>query len=37
LRASLSKAMAKAVVKELQKDLTKVADHELRSHLILPA
>ena len=35
LKASLSKAMAEAVVKELQKDLTKVADHELRSHLII--
>jgi protein required for attachment to host cells len=37
LKASLSKAMAEAVVKELQKDLTKVADHELRSHLIIEA
>jgi protein required for attachment to host cells len=34
LKASLSKAMVQYVVKELQKDLTKIADHNLRSHLI---
>ena len=33
LRASLDKTLAKSVVKELQKDLTKVEDHELKSHL----
>jgi hypothetical protein len=27
--------MAKVVVNELQKDLTKVPDHELRPHLII--
>jgi protein required for attachment to host cells len=37
LRASLSKPMAKVVVHELQKDLTKVPDHELRPHLIIEA
>jgi len=35
LKASLSKAMAGTVVKELQKDLTKIADRDLRSHLII--
>jgi hypothetical protein len=29
----LSKPTAKVVVKELQKDLTKVPDHELTGHL----
>jgi protein required for attachment to host cells len=33
LKDSLSKPMAKVVVKELQKDLTKVPDHELAGHL----
>lgn len=37
LRDQLSKAMAKVVANELQKDLTKVPDHELRSHLIIEA
>jgi protein required for attachment to host cells len=36
LRASLSAALAKLVVKELHKDLTKVPDHELTSHLPPP-
>jgi len=33
LKDSLSKPTAKVVVKELQKDLTKVPDHELTGHL----
>ena len=33
LKDSLSKPIAKVVVKELQKDLTKVPDHELAGHL----
>ena len=33
LKDSLSKSTAKAVVKELHKDLTKVPDHELTRHL----
>ena len=33
IKVSLSKPMAKVVVKELQKDLTKVPDHELTGHL----
>lgn len=33
LKGSLSKLTAKIVVKELHKDLTKVPDHELTSHL----
>jgi len=33
LKDSLSKSTAKAVVKELHKDLTKVPDHELTGHL----
>jgi protein required for attachment to host cells len=36
LRAALSAPMAKLVVKELHKDLTKVPDHELTSHLPPP-
>ena len=31
-KSSLSKPTAKAVVKELHKDLTKVPDHELAPH-----
>jgi protein required for attachment to host cells len=37
LRTALSSSLAKHVVKELQKDLTKIADHDLRSHLIIEA
>jgi protein required for attachment to host cells len=33
LKGSLSKPTSKVVVKELHKDLTKVPDHELTSHL----
>ena len=33
LKDALSKPIAKLVVKELQKDLTKVPDHELTGHL----
>ena len=33
LKGSLSKPTTKVVVKELHKDLTKVPDHELTSHL----
>ena len=33
LKGSLSKPTAQVVVKELHKDLTKVPDHELTSHL----
>ncbi len=33
LKGSLSKPTARIVVKELHKDLTKVPDHELTSHL----
>jgi protein required for attachment to host cells len=36
LKEKLSKPMAKIVVKDLQKDLTKVPDHDLTEHL-LPA
>ena len=36
LKQKLSKPMAKIVVKDLQKDLTKVPDHDLTEHL-LPA
>lgn len=35
LKVSLSAETAKAVVKELHKDLTKVPDHELPSHFAL--
>ena len=34
LKDSLSKPVSECVVKELQKDLTKVPDHDLTSHLI---
>ena len=34
LKDSLTKPTAKAVVKELHKDLTKVPDHELTGHLV---
>ena len=34
LREKLSKAMAKLVVEDLQKDLTKVPDHDLGEHLM---
>lgn len=33
LKDALSKPIAKLVVEELQKDLTKVPDHELTGHL----
>ena len=33
LKGSLTKPTAKAVVKELHKDLTRIPDHELASHL----
>ena len=36
LKEKLSKAMAKLVADGLQKDLTKVPDHELGEHLPLP-
>jgi protein required for attachment to host cells len=36
LKEKLSKAMAKLVADGLQKDLTKVPDHELATHLPLP-
>jgi len=36
LKQKLSKRMAKIVVNDLQKDLTKVPDHDLTEH-ILPA
>jgi protein required for attachment to host cells len=36
LKEKLSKPMAKIVVKDLQKDLTKVPDHDLTEHLLPP-
>jgi protein required for attachment to host cells len=36
LRQKLSKPMAEIVVKDLQKDLTKVPDHDLTEHLAPP-
>ena len=36
LKQKLSKPMAKIVVKDLQKDLTKVPDHDLTEHLLPP-
>jgi protein required for attachment to host cells len=36
LKQKLSKPMAKIVVNDLQKDLTKVPDHDLTEHLLPP-
>jgi protein required for attachment to host cells len=36
LKQKLSKPIAKIVVKDLQKDLTKVPDHDLTEHLLPP-